>query len=254
MEIRGRDAEKRSAAAARIRRGLSWKAWAADLDEHLLAIEKLFSPRLFIIGGGVSKRSEKFIPRLTVKAEVVPAAAPQRRRHRRRGDGGGGAARRLAGPDGRCRRADGHRRRPRRRRGRPDLRGRRAARRRGRREVPLGWPRTSIEPSPPRTAAFEGGWGSMAASDRGRHLFRFAQAVRDHEDELATAREPADRQAHRRGALGDRAGREGPRVLRRRDDQAARLDHPGDPSGPRLHAARADRRGRAHRPLELPDA
>ena len=73
MEIRGRDAEKRSASAARIRRGLSWKAWAADLDEHLLAIEKLFSPRLFIIGGGVSKRSEKFIPRLTVKADVVPA-------------------------------------------------------------------------------------------------------------------------------------------------------------------------------------
>jgi polyphosphate glucokinase len=73
MEIRGRDAEKRSAAAARVRRGLSWKAWAADLDEHLLAIEKLFTPRLFIIGGGVSKRSEKFIPRLTVKAEVVPA-------------------------------------------------------------------------------------------------------------------------------------------------------------------------------------
>jgi len=73
MEIRGRDAERRSAAAARIRRGLSWKAWAADLDEHLLAIEKLFSPQLFIIGGGVSKRSEKFIPRLTVRAEVIPA-------------------------------------------------------------------------------------------------------------------------------------------------------------------------------------
>lgn len=73
MEIRGRDAERRSAAAARIRRGISWKAWAADLDEHLLAIEKLFSPRLFIIGGGVSKRSERFIPRLTVRAPVVPA-------------------------------------------------------------------------------------------------------------------------------------------------------------------------------------
>ena len=73
MEIRGRDAERRSAAAARVRRGLSWKAWAADLDEHLLAIEKLFSPRMFIIGGGVSKRSERFIPRLTVRAQVVPA-------------------------------------------------------------------------------------------------------------------------------------------------------------------------------------
>lgn len=73
MEIRGRDAERRSAAAARIRRGISWKAWATDLDEHLLAIEKLFSPKLFIIGGGVSKRSERFIPRLTVRAAVVPA-------------------------------------------------------------------------------------------------------------------------------------------------------------------------------------
>ncbi len=73
MEIRGRDAERRSAAASRLRRALSWKAWAMDLDEHLLAIEKLFSPRLFIIGGGVSKRSERFIPRLTVRAAVVPA-------------------------------------------------------------------------------------------------------------------------------------------------------------------------------------
>jgi polyphosphate glucokinase len=73
MEIRGRDAERRSAAAARVRRGISWKAWAADLDEHLLAIEKLFWPQLFIIGGGVSKRSDKFIPRLTVRAEVIPA-------------------------------------------------------------------------------------------------------------------------------------------------------------------------------------
>jgi polyphosphate glucokinase len=73
MEIRGRDAERRSASAARVRRGLSWKAWATDLDEHLLAIEKLFSPRLFIIGGGVSKRAERFVPRLTVQAPVVPA-------------------------------------------------------------------------------------------------------------------------------------------------------------------------------------
>src|SRR3954451_17543404 len=73
MEIRGRDAERRSAAAARLKRGISWKAWAMDLDEHLLAVEKLFSPRMFIIGGGVSKRSERFIPRLTVRAAVVPA-------------------------------------------------------------------------------------------------------------------------------------------------------------------------------------
>ena len=73
MEIRGRDAERRSAAAARIRRGISWKAWASDLDEHLLAIEKLFSPRLFILGGGVSKRADLYVPLLTVRARVVAA-------------------------------------------------------------------------------------------------------------------------------------------------------------------------------------
>jgi polyphosphate glucokinase len=74
MEIRGRDAERRSAAAARIKRGLSWKAWAADLDEHLQAIDRLFSPNLMIIGGGVSKRADRFIPRLTVETRVVPAS------------------------------------------------------------------------------------------------------------------------------------------------------------------------------------
>ena len=73
MEIRGRDAERRSAAAARTRRGLSWKAWATDLDEHLAAIDKLFSPNLIILGGGVSKQPDKFIPRLTVRPRVVPA-------------------------------------------------------------------------------------------------------------------------------------------------------------------------------------
>lgn len=73
MEIRGRDAERRSAAAARVRRGLSWRAWATDLDEHLQAIDRLFSPNLMIIGGGVSKRAENFIPRLTVRTRVVAA-------------------------------------------------------------------------------------------------------------------------------------------------------------------------------------
>lgn len=73
MEIRGRDAERRSAASARIRRGLSWKAWAADLDEHLQAIDRLLWPNLIILGGGVSKQPDRFIPRLTVRPPVVPA-------------------------------------------------------------------------------------------------------------------------------------------------------------------------------------
>ncbi len=73
MEIRGRPAERRSASAARSRRGLSWKAWAQDLDEHLQRIEDLMWPRLFILGGGVSKNADKFVPRLTARTPVVPA-------------------------------------------------------------------------------------------------------------------------------------------------------------------------------------
>jgi polyphosphate glucokinase len=73
MEIRGRPAERRSAAVARTRRGLSWKAWAQDLDEHLQRIEDLLWPSLFILGGGVSKNADKFIPRLTTRTPVVAA-------------------------------------------------------------------------------------------------------------------------------------------------------------------------------------
>ena len=74
MEIRGRAAERRSAAAARIRRGLSWKAWSQDLDEHLDRIDKLMWPNLMILGGGVSKAPDRFIPRLSVRCPVVAAA------------------------------------------------------------------------------------------------------------------------------------------------------------------------------------
>jgi polyphosphate glucokinase len=73
MEIRGRDAERRSAAAARVRRGESWKYWAGDLDEHLKAIDRILWPRFFIIGGGVSKQGDKFIPRLTCRPPVMAA-------------------------------------------------------------------------------------------------------------------------------------------------------------------------------------
>ena len=73
MEIRGRAAERRSASAARLKRGLSWKAWTADLDEHLDRIQQLMWPNLLILGGGVSKNADKFVPRLTVRCRVVPA-------------------------------------------------------------------------------------------------------------------------------------------------------------------------------------
>ena len=73
MEVNGRDAEKRSSANARIRRGLSWKAWAEDLDDHLRAIDLLFSPSLIILGGGVSKKADRFLPFLKAPGPIVAA-------------------------------------------------------------------------------------------------------------------------------------------------------------------------------------
>ena len=73
MEVSGRDAERRSSANARVRRGLSWKAWAEDLDEHLRAIDILFSPSLIILGGGVSKKADRFLPLLKTPGPIVAA-------------------------------------------------------------------------------------------------------------------------------------------------------------------------------------
>lgn len=73
IEIDGVDAEQRASDAARKREKLSWKKWSKRLDKYLLTMEHLFSPDLIILGGGVSKKYERFIPRLNVKTEVVPA-------------------------------------------------------------------------------------------------------------------------------------------------------------------------------------
>ena len=74
LVIRGKDAEVRASANARDERKLSWADWAEHVDEYLLYLERLFSPDLFIIGGGVSERANRFVPLLTVHAPVVPAA------------------------------------------------------------------------------------------------------------------------------------------------------------------------------------
>jgi polyphosphate glucokinase len=73
LEIRGKEAEDRAADSVRKRKGLGWKKWAARLDEYLDTMERLFSPELFIIGGGVSQQHQKFIPLLSCRAPVVPA-------------------------------------------------------------------------------------------------------------------------------------------------------------------------------------
>lgn len=73
IEIRGKDAEKRASESARERKGLGWKAWAGRVDEYLKRMQAYLWPELIIVGGGVSQKHEKFLPLLTVDAEVVPA-------------------------------------------------------------------------------------------------------------------------------------------------------------------------------------
>jgi polyphosphate glucokinase len=75
LKIRGKDAEKRASDKVREDKDMNWKQWAKQFSEILTELEKLFSPDLFILGGGASKKASKFIPHLTAKTEVliVPA-------------------------------------------------------------------------------------------------------------------------------------------------------------------------------------
>ena len=64
LELRGKVAEERAAASIRTKKGLSWKKWAKRLDDYLVHVEYLIGVDLFIIGGGISKKPEKFFPYL----------------------------------------------------------------------------------------------------------------------------------------------------------------------------------------------
>ena len=73
LEMKGRDAEHRASDAVRQREDLSWKKYAKRLNKYLAEMEKLFWPDLFIVGGGISKKSEKYIPLLTINTPVITA-------------------------------------------------------------------------------------------------------------------------------------------------------------------------------------
>ena len=53
---------------------LSWEEWAERLQRFYETVEMLFSPDLLVVGGGVSKKHDKFLPLLRTKAPIVPAA------------------------------------------------------------------------------------------------------------------------------------------------------------------------------------
>ncbi|SNU01652.1 polyphosphate glucokinase [Ruaniaceae bacterium KH17] len=73
LEIDGYDAEKRAAASVRTAEDLSFEKWGKRLTRYYGHVNMLFSPDLFVIGGGVSKNFDKFIGYIDVDAAFVPA-------------------------------------------------------------------------------------------------------------------------------------------------------------------------------------
>jgi polyphosphate glucokinase len=73
LEIDGIDYETKAAFSAKERENLSWDAWAERLQKYYSRLEALFSPDLIIVGGGVSKNHQEFLPKLKLQAEIVPA-------------------------------------------------------------------------------------------------------------------------------------------------------------------------------------
>jgi polyphosphate glucokinase len=74
IELNGHDAETRAAASAKQREGLSYAEWATDrLQPYYAFLEFLLSPDLFVVGGGVSRKADKFLPLLKLETPIIPA-------------------------------------------------------------------------------------------------------------------------------------------------------------------------------------
>jgi polyphosphate glucokinase len=74
LELNGHDAEKHASSKAKEDEDLTWEHWAHRVQKYLAHVEMLFSPELFIIGGGVSRKAHKFLPHIKgIRAEIVPA-------------------------------------------------------------------------------------------------------------------------------------------------------------------------------------
>ena len=73
LEVEGHDAESRASASAREAQDLSWEQWAKRLTTYYRTLEKLFSPDLFVVGGGISKKAAKFLPLIDIDTEIIAA-------------------------------------------------------------------------------------------------------------------------------------------------------------------------------------
>jgi len=73
IEIDGQDAERIASGSARDDEKLSWKEFGKRIQKYLRKVDALLWPDLFIIGGGVSKEADKYLPDIKVRAPVVTA-------------------------------------------------------------------------------------------------------------------------------------------------------------------------------------
>lgn len=73
MPYRGAPIERYASAAVRKSKNLGWKKWASRLNRFFASVESILTPQLIIVGGGVSRKHEKFFPLLETDADVVPA-------------------------------------------------------------------------------------------------------------------------------------------------------------------------------------
>lgn len=73
VEIDGRNAEQWTANSAREAEDLSWEDWAERLTTYYRTIERLLTPDLFVVGGGVSKHADKFLPMVDITTPIIPA-------------------------------------------------------------------------------------------------------------------------------------------------------------------------------------
>lgn len=73
LEMDGHDAETLAAASVKVREDLSWEAYIERLQRYYSMIERLFSPDLIVVGGGISRNADQFLPQLKLRATIVPA-------------------------------------------------------------------------------------------------------------------------------------------------------------------------------------
>ena len=70
LQLKGKDAEKRVAESVREKKNWSWKKWSGAANDYLAMLDELFSPDLLVIGGGIAKAPDKWLPLLKSRAEI----------------------------------------------------------------------------------------------------------------------------------------------------------------------------------------